>query len=141
MSAVKRHLEALTDELLDSVRVRGSAVMVEALPVTAPAAHSRTLAAVIELGSRWLCAPDTEQLDRLGRELAAWQAAPPADLAAAYLDAQEEAAEQVISSLSDWLEPWGLQLCWETVGLCAVPTDDEWATALEQGIWRKRRGK
>ena len=119
MSAVKRHLEDLTEQLLDSVRATGSALLVERLPITEPAAHARTLRAVLELGTVWLCAPNTLKLQRMEEELAAWQGPQPPDLAADWLDALEQAAADTLDALEQWLEPWGLCLDWAEAGLIA----------------------
>ena len=126
MSFVKRRLEDLTEQLLDSIRSTGSALLVERLPITEPAAHARTLRAVLELGTVWLCRADTEELDRVGSELAAWQPCPPPpDLAAEYLDALEQAAEETLGYLEQWLEPWGLALEWAEAGLIARRLEEQ----------------
>ena len=112
MGAVKRHLEGLTEELLESVRSTESALLVARRPITEPGAHSATLRAVLDLGAVWLCVPDTTELDRLDAELARWNTAPPPDLALDWLDA----------------------------GLCAVPLDPEWAVAHSEGVWANYGG-
>lgn len=119
MSAVKRHLEDLTEQLLDSVRATGSALLVERPPITQPGGYARMLRAVLELGAVWLCAPNTAELDALDAQLAAWQAAPPPDLEADWWDALEEAAADTADALSGWLESWGLCLEWSQAGLIA----------------------
>ena len=120
MSAVKRHLQDLTEQLLDSVRATGSALLVERLPITAPAAHARTLRAVLELGTVWLCAPNSAELDSLDAQLDSWRPGPPpAHLAADWLDALEQAAADTLDALEQWLEPWGLCLDWADAGLIA----------------------
>lgn len=162
MSAVKRHLEDLTDELLDSVRLFGSAVIVSATepePLlrwlqsqTEGGAYTLLSRALGTLERQWLCGPSREARKRLDSATAALESSripernvtvPPleeADALSNWREALEDCVGEAVEALSEWLEPWGLQLCWEAVGLCAVPLDDEWATAVEQGLWQKRRG-
>ena len=119
MGAVKRHLEGLTEELLESVRSTESALLVARRPITERGAHSATLRAVLDLGAVWLCVPDTTELDRLDAELARWNTAPPPDLALDWLDALDDAADRTLEVLEEWLEPWGLALQWTDAGLIA----------------------
>ena len=138
MSATKRYLEDQTDSVLDSVRLYGSAVIVEARESDrygwGGGPYALLERALDSLGRRWLCAPSVETAERLsGATLALaqtpsrTQTVPPleeADALSNWREALEDAVEEALEGLEQWLAPYGLELQWETVGLCAVPTDD-----------------
>lgn len=151
MSRVKRHLEEQTEPVLDSVRLYGSAVLVEARESDrygwggGPyALLSRTLET---LATQWLCGASRESSERLSAATLALAQAqertvtvPPleeADALSNWREALEDCVEEALEALEDgWLSSYGLRLEWETVGLCAVPEDPEWATAHSEGVWR-----
>ena len=159
MSRVKRYLEDQTDSVLDSVRLYGSAVIV---PAVEPDPLLSWLAGQIDRGpytllsrtletlaTQWLCGASRESSERLsGATLALAQTpsrtetVPPleeADALSNWREALEDAVEEALEGLEQWLAPYGLELQWETVGLCAVPVDTEWATAHSEGVWRGAR--
>jgi hypothetical protein len=154
VSRVKRYLEDQTDSVLDSVRLYGSAVIVEARESDrygwggGPyALLSRTLET---LAQQWLCGASRESSERLAAATLALAQTqertvtlPPleeADALSNWREALEDAVGEALEALEDgWLSSYGLRLEWETVGLCAVPEDEEWATAHSEGVWRGAR--
>ena len=141
MSATKRYLEDQTDTVLDSVRLYGSAVIVEARQSDrygwggGPyALLSRTLET---LERQWLCGPSREARQRLDSATAALESSripeqtvtvPPleeADAVSNWREALEDCVEEAVEALEEWLSPYGLAIQWETVGLCAVPIEEE----------------
>jgi hypothetical protein len=155
VSRVKRYLEDQTDSVLDSLRLYGSAVIVEARESDrygwggGPyALLSRTLET---LAQQWLCGPSREASERLSAATLALSQSqtvertvtvPPleeADAISNWREALEDAVEEAVEALAEWLAPYGLRLEWETVGLCAVPEDEEWSTAHSEGVWRGAR--
>ena len=161
MSRVKRYLEDQTDSVLDSVRLYGSAVIVPAVepdpllswltgridrgPYTL---LSRTLET---LARQWLCGASRESSERLSAATLSLSRSqtpertvtvPPleeADALSNWREALEDCVEEAVEALEEWLSPYGLAIQWETVGLCAVPVDTEWATAHSEGVWRGAR--
>jgi hypothetical protein len=145
VSRVKRYLEDQTDSVLDSVRLYGSAVIV---PRTEPdpllgwlqsatgggpyTLLSRTLET---LAREWLTGPSAGALGRLEAATAALSQIPQqtvtvppleeADALSNWREALEDAVEEAVELLEELLSPYGLALQWETVGLCAVPIDEE----------------
>ena len=146
MSATKRYLQDQTDSVLDSVRLTGSAVICERGLGQGYWLLSKTLET---LERQWLCGPSREARQRLDSARAALSGSaeqtltvPPleeADALSNWREALEDAVEEAVESLEQWLAPYGLELQWETVGLCAVPVDTEWATAHSEGVWRGGR--
>ena len=154
MSATKRYLQDQTDSVLDSVRLYGSAVIVEARESDrygwGGGPYALLERALDSLGRRWLCAPSVETAERLSRATLALaqtpsrtQTVPPLeedDALSNWREALEDCVEEAVEALEDgWLSGYGLRLQWETVGLCAVPIDTEWATAHSEGVWRGAR--
>ena len=159
MSATKRYLEDQTDCVLDSVRLYGSAVIV---PRTEPDPLLNWLDCQIDRGPytllsrtletlarQWLCGASRESSERLSAATLALSqtqsrtvTVPPleeADPVSNWREALEDCVEEAVEALEEWLSPYGLAIQWETVGLCAVPIDTEWATAHSEGVWRGAR--
>ena len=155
MSATKRYLQDQTDSVLDSVRLTGCAVISERWESDrygwgggTYALLSRTLET---LERQWLCGPSREARQRLDSATAALESSqipertvtvPPleeADALSNWREALEDAVEEAVESLEEWLAPFGLELQWEAVGLCVAPLDGEWATAHSEGVWRGAR--
>jgi hypothetical protein len=153
VSRVKRYLEDQTDRVLDSVRLYGSAIISEGWESDrygwggGPyALLSRTLET---LAREWLTSPSAGALGRLEAATAALSQIPQqtvtvppleeADALSNWREALEDAVEEAVELLEELLSPYGLALQWETVGLCAVPVDTEWATAHSEGVWRGAR--
>jgi hypothetical protein len=142
VSRVKRYLEDQTDSVLDSVRLYGSAVIVEARESDrygwggGPyALLSRTLET---LARQWLCGASRESSERLSAAtLALSQSQTPertvtvpplqeADALSNWREALEDCVEEAVESLEDgWLSSYGLRLEWSTAGLLAVPDREE----------------
>lgn len=158
MSRVKRHLEEQTEPVLDSVRLYGSAVIVDARESDrygwggGPyALLSRTLET---LATQWLCGASRESSERLSTATLALANAqepertvtvPPleeADALSNWREALEDCVAEAVEQLEEgWLGAYGLRLEWDTAGLVAVPDDPEWATAHSEGVFRHYGGR
>ena len=143
MSATKRYLQDQTDSVLDSVRLYGSAVIVprsEPDPLlgwldgsTGGGPYTLLSRTLETLATQWLAGPSAGARERLAAATAALSQTPgrtvtvpgleEADALSNWREALEDAAEEAVEALEEWLAPYGLALQWETVGLCAVPVD------------------
>jgi hypothetical protein len=131
VSRVKRHLDDQTEAVLDSLRLYGSAIISPTLESDRYSSGwpytllERTLAV---LSRDWLSGPSREsreRLDSLTAAVAEWQSGPPQDLLWDWREALEDCVEEAVEGVEQWLSPYGLRLSWETVGLCAVPEEEE----------------
>jgi hypothetical protein len=145
VSRVKRYLEDQTDSVLDSVRLFGTAVIVPSrepdpllswLQSTTDSGPYTLLSRTLEtLASQWLSGPSREASERLSAATLALAHTPEravtvppleeADAISNWREALEDAVEEAVEGLAEWLAPYGLELQWETAGLCAVPIDEE----------------
>jgi hypothetical protein len=147
VSRVKRYLEDQTDSVLDSVRLFGTAVIVPSrepdpllswLQSTTDSGPYTLLSRTLEtLASQWLSGPSREASERLSAATLALSQSqtvertvtvPPleeADAISNWREALEDAVEEAVEGLAEWLAPYGLELQWETAGLCAVPIEEE----------------
>jgi len=129
VGAVKRHLEEQTDSVLDSVRLYGFAILSPTLESDRYSDSyqllERTLAV---LESDWLTRPSVESRARLegaAQALSTWTVAPPPELVWDWREALEGCVTEAIEPVAQWLYAYGLELTWETVGLCASPQRGE----------------
>ena len=154
MSRVKNYLAEQTDRVLDSVRLYGHAVISEGWESDrygwGGGPYAMAKRTLDTLAREWLTGPSEESLQRLEAATAALHSTeipqrtytvPPfsleeADPVSNWREALEDCLEEAVELLAEWLEPYGLELRWETVGLCVVPVDTEWATAHSEGVWR-----
>jgi hypothetical protein len=126
VSRVKRYLEDQTESVLDSVRLYGSAVLSERHRGQQPYALLQQTLQI--LATDWLAGPSREQSQRLAEleaAVAEWQCGAPQDLLWDWREALEDCVEEAVECVEEWLSPYGLRLSWETVGLCAVPEEEE----------------
>ena len=125
MSAVKNYLQDRTDTVLDSVRLYGSAVLLD----RAPAEQPYTLLARAEeyLRTVWLCGPSLEASHwRAKAERARAESVySSTDLDWDCRDALEDCVATAVAALAEWLEPYGLVLDWSPAGLCVYPERGE----------------
>jgi len=143
VSRVKRYLEEQTEPVLDAVRLYGSAVLSPTLESDRYSSGwpYTLLQRTLELLERqWLSGPSAKSRARLDSATAAleeWAGPPPQDALWDWREALEDCVEETLEQLEEgWLSAYGLRLSWETVGLCAVPEDEEWAAAHSEGVWR-----
>jgi len=136
VSAIKRYLEEQTDTVLDSVRLYGSAVLIHRAPTEQP--YTLLLRAEQYLRTVWQCGPSPESAQRRGEaeRALAESVYSSTDLDWDCRDALEDSVTDAVGYLAEWLEPYGLAVRWDTVGLCVVPLDEEWAVAHSEGLWR-----
>lgn len=133
MSAVKRHLEVMTDEVLNSVRMTGAAVLVEREPMkkrsTFCPAPDSTLKQALEIARGWLAGPtieDSARLARMERQLGKWQSAAPPDFVIDYLDLLQELVDDFVTILNEWMAPYELRAGWDE-GALIIKHERDWS--------------
>lgn len=142
MSRVKNYLAEQTEPLLDSVRLYGSAVIsptLESDRYSSGWPYTLLQRTLTLLERQWLSGPSERSRERLDSATAAleeWAGPPPQDALWDWREALEDCVEEAVEGVEQWLSAYGLRLSWETVGLCAVPEEEEWAVAHSEGVWR-----
>lgn len=139
MGGVKRHLEAMTDPILDSVRQTGAAVIVEretTLPHTpnnywtGVFGSERTNIRALEIARAWLAAPreeDEDRLHELREQIRNYKnpSAVPTDLIIDYQDLLAGLVDEFVQRLAEWFEPYGITVGWREGALIATREEDE----------------
>lgn len=138
MGGVKRHLEAMTDPILDAVRQTGAAVIVER-ETTLPHSPSnywtgvfgceKTNIRTLEIARAWLAAPrkeDEEKLHQLREEIATYadQSLVPPDLVIDYQDLLSGLVDEFVQTLAEWFAPYGLEVQWREGALMVTREED-----------------
>jgi hypothetical protein len=122
---IKRHLEAETDRVLDSVRLYGCAVLLDRAPAEQP--YSLLARAEQYLRTVWLCVPSPAAAEwRAEAERARAESVDGStDLDWDCRDALEDAVGTAVDALAEWLEAYGLRVDWSAAGLCVYPERGE----------------
>ena len=139
MGGVKRHLEAMTDPILDAVSQTGAAVIVEretTLPHTpnnywtGVFGSEKTNIRTLEIARAWLAGPrkeDEDRLHELREEILSWKTRRlvPPDLTIEYWDLLAGLVDEFVESLREWFEPYGITVGWREGALIATREEDE----------------